>query len=246
MLSSEERIMSSTWRELKAIYYSLLSFLPLLKGQNVHWFSDNQSSISVVKFGSRKPHLQKLAPDVFSLCLNNISIYLEWIPRNLNEIADAISKFLNYDDWRTTDGFFTFLNKIWGPFTINRFASAENKKLERFNSLFWNPGTERVNAFSTSWEYENNWLVPPIYLISNTILHLLTCQAQGTLIVPRWTSAPFWPLLFINKLQTQPYVVDLLLSIDIFEFGNYKESLLGLDSFTSSVLALKLDGSYKS
>ena len=27
------------WRELKAIYYALLSFLPLLKGQNVHWHS---------------------------------------------------------------------------------------------------------------------------------------------------------------------------------------------------------------
>ena len=53
-------------------------------------------------------------------------------------------------------GFFTFLNKVWGPFTIDRFASAENKKLERFNSLFWNPGTERVDAFLTSWEYENN------------------------------------------------------------------------------------------
>ena len=53
-----------------------------------------------------KVHLQKLALDIFSLCLNNnISIYLEWIPRNLNEIADAISKFIDYDDWRTTYGF---------------------------------------------------------------------------------------------------------------------------------------------
>ena len=121
-----------------------------MKGQNVHWFSDNQSAISVVRFGSRKPHLQKLAPDVFSLCLdNNISIYLEWIPRNLSEIEDAISKFVDYHDWRTKDGFFTFLNKVQGPFTIDCFASAENEKLERFNSLFWNPGTDRVNAFST-------------------------------------------------------------------------------------------------
>ena len=190
-----------------------------------------------------KAHLHKLALDLFSLCLNNnISIYLEWIPRNLNEMADAISKFVDHDDWSTTDGFFTFLNKVWGLFTIDRFASAENKKLERFNSLFWNPGTERVNTFSTSWEFENNWLVPPLYLISNTILHLLTCQAQGTLIVPRWPSAPFWPLLFVSKFQTQPYVVDLLLfdsPVGIFQLGNYKGSLLGSDNFISSVLAIK-------
>ena len=119
-----------------------------MKGQNIHWFSDNQGTISVINYGSMKVHLQKLALDIFSLCLNNnISIYLEWIPRNLNEIADAISKFIDYDDWRTTDGFFIFLNTVWGPFTIDRFASEENKKLQRFNSLFWNPGTERVNAF---------------------------------------------------------------------------------------------------
>ena len=91
---------------MKAIYYFLLSFLPLLKGKNIHWFSDNQGTISVINYGSMKVHLQKLALDIFSLCLNNnISIYLEWIPRNLNEIADAISKFIDYDDWRTTDGF---------------------------------------------------------------------------------------------------------------------------------------------
>ena len=44
-------------------------------------------------------------------------------------------------------------------------------------------------------------------------------------------------------------MVDLLLfdsPIGIFELGNYKESLLGSDSFTSSVLVLKLDGSYNS
>ena len=177
---------------MKAIYYSLLSFLPLLKGQNIHWFSDNQGTVSVINYGSMKVHLQKLALDIFSSCLNNnISIYLECIPRNLNEIADAISKFIDYDDWRTTDRFFIFLNTVWGPFTIDRFASEENKKLQRFNSLFWDPGTERVNAFSTSWENENNWLVPPIFLISNTILHLLTCRAKSTLIVPLWPSAPF-------------------------------------------------------
>ena len=35
----------------------------------------------------------------FSLFVhNNISIYFEWIPTSLNEIADEISKFIDYDD----------------------------------------------------------------------------------------------------------------------------------------------------
>ena len=79
MWSPNEEIMGSTWRELKAIYYALLSFfeVTLLKGQNVHWHSDNQGTISVAKFGSTKIHLQKLALDVFALCVhNNVSIYI--------------------------------------------------------------------------------------------------------------------------------------------------------------------------
>ena len=66
-----------------------------------------------------------------------------------------ISKFIDYDDWRTTDEFFNFMNQRWGPFTVDRFASVENKKLKRLILCFWNPGTERVNAFgerkTTGW-----------------------------------------------------------------------------------------------
>ena len=65
MWSPDEEIMGSKWRELRAKNYALLSFLPLLKGQNVHWHSDNQGTISVAKFRSAKIHLQKLALDVF-------------------------------------------------------------------------------------------------------------------------------------------------------------------------------------
>lgn len=40
----EESRKFSTWRELSAILFALHSFLPLLKGSYVKWFSDSQSA----------------------------------------------------------------------------------------------------------------------------------------------------------------------------------------------------------
>ena len=57
------------------------------------------------------------------------------------------------------------LSSIWGPFTIDRFADNFNSKLPRFNSKYWFPGSENVNALAFSWENENNFLVPPVSVI---------------------------------------------------------------------------------
>ncbi len=243
--NEKEKSMSSTWRELTAVQYALKSFVPILKGSPVHWFTDNKNVVSIINNGSMKAHLQEITLDIFSLCLNNnISLFPEWVPREYNTQADLISKVIDYDDWQTTEWFFNEISKRWGPFTIDRFASSLNAKCPRFNSLLWNPGTEQVNAFSVSWEGENNWLVPPVFLISKTILFLLSCRAKGVLIAPCWPSAPFWPLIFKNKFATQSYVSDLVYfqnPTGIFKLGNYKGSLLGSRKYTSPVLVVVLD-----
>ena len=89
--------------------------------------------------------------------------------------------------------FFKFMNQMWGPYDIDRFANHENAKLTRFDSLVWNPGCEAVDAFSQNWHGENNWLLSPIYLIPNTMKHMVFCRAIGTLLVPEWPLALFWP-----------------------------------------------------
>ena len=40
------------------------------------------------------------------------------------------------------------------------------------------PGSEGVDAFSVDWVGENNWMVPPVYLISRTTSHLV-CRGHG-------------------------------------------------------------------
>jgi hypothetical protein len=87
----------------------------------------------------------------------------------------------------------------WDPNCVNInfvFSARINRKTKRFNSLYWNPGTLGVDAFNSNWSSEVNWLVPPVSLASRAINHLVECKALGTLVVPKWPSAPFWPLIF--------------------------------------------------
>ena len=100
------------------------------------------------------------------------------------------------------------LDARWGHHTVDRFASYYNTQLPRFNSRFWNPGSEGVDAFTCDWRDENNWMCPPICLIPRTIRHASKCSASATLLVPQWPSAPFWPMLFPNGIDPANFVSD--------------------------------------
>ena len=104
---------------------------------------------------------------------------INWIPREENEIADEISKLIDFDDWQLTDEFFEHLNRKWGP------------KTRRFNSKFYSPGTEAVDAFSAHLENEINFVVPPVDLIPETLKFILNNPSTGTLVTPLWKSATF-------------------------------------------------------
>ena len=91
---------------------------------------------------------------------------------------------------------FQWLDRIWGPHTIDRFASPRNTQLDRFNSTFYSPGAKAVDAFTCSWAEDNNWWVPPVHLVPRVIRHVQNTKSQGTLVIPKWLSSPFWPLLF--------------------------------------------------
>ena len=192
-----------------------------------------------------KPNLQDMALNIFSTCLSRgIDLDIQWLPRKLNERADYLSKIVDLDDWCISNSCFDHINSIWGPFTIDRFASSSNNKVPRFNSMFWNPGSEHVDCFSCSWKNENNWLVPPISLVGKCICHLVACKARGVLLVPYWPSSYFWPLLFQGQGLFHTYVADLIEFYDgkrCFVHGENKNSLFGSNRFYGKVLAIKLD-----
>jgi hypothetical protein len=161
----------------------------------------------------------------------------------LNAKSDAISKIFNYDDWGVFVDFFKFVDGLFGPHSFDRFTNSENFKINKFNSKFHTPGTSGVDAFAFNWAGENNWLVPPLNLVNRVIKHCLACGAFGTLVVPKWESSPFWPVIFHSNSSCMHYISDVLEfkdPKDIYIYGSNKKSLFGSERFKSSVLVVRI------
>ena len=243
--SDEERVKSSTWRELRAVTLVLMSVSTKLKNQRVRWFTDNQNVVRILQVGSKQPHLQEEAVKILALAIQHqVRIEPEWIPREENEMADYLSRIVDKDDWMLNPDVFSVLDKMWGPHTVDRFANADNAQTERFNSFFWCPGSEAVDTFTVNWHMENNWLCPPIALIPRALRHAKICRAKGTLIVPMWQSAAFWPLLCPDGKNFGEFVenwCDLPLQDSLFLPGKYGETLFKTKVPNTRVLALRLN-----
>ena len=66
------------------------------------------------------------------------------------------------------------------------------------------------------------------------------------MIVPKWTSSPFWPLIFEDGLEYKPYVTDVLEFTEtdrILEAGMNVNSIFAKEDFKENLLAIRLDAS---
>lgn len=244
--SSSQSEKSSTWRELCAVHLGLSSYIHMVKGHRLAWYTDSQNVVSIIEYGSKVRELQDLALDIFLLCFKyEVRLVPYWIPRDQNTVADSISRIIDFDDYTVKDEVFCYLDGIWGPHTIDRFACYYNTKLPRFNSRYFQPGSEAVDAFQQDWRFELNWLVPPISMIGKVIAHMRSCGARGTLLVPLWRSAFFWVLLCIDGVHWNSFIHDwVVLSgfSEVFVQGRAKNSLFGSNPAKHSpVVALFID-----
>ena len=82
---------------------------------------------------------------------------------------------------------FAWLDLLWGPHTVDRYADYNNYQLPCFNSQCWNPSLEAVDVFIVNWMGENNWWCPPVSLIPR-LLDMWRVARPRKLIVPEWVS----------------------------------------------------------
>ena len=130
-----------------------------------------------------------------------------WLQTESNDKAHSLSRKSDCDDWEIEDIIFRYLDNFWGHFlqigllviitrNANNFFPSSGVPVQQ--ESFWCPGTAGIDAFRFTWACTNNWLVPPPRLIPQVINKLEHEKCKGTLIVPEWASAPFWPMV-VNK-----------------------------------------------
>jgi hypothetical protein len=198
---------SSTLRELFSITRFIGAIHHLLRGGRFRVFLDNLGCVFIlggvvpsfavgnrqwgefVTGGSPNQALQALACELFQLQLDGgFELQAVWLPREQNLRADYLSRVseMRHHDYRIRTAVFHELNGLWGPFSIDRFASVENRQTARFCSHYFHPEAEWTDAFSASWAGENNWLFPPATTsaIGRTVSRICADGATGTLIVP--------------------------------------------------------------
>ena len=110
-----------------------------------------------VSGGSTNPDLQHFALHLLDLQVEHgFSLTFVWIPRDLNVRADYllhVSAMLHHHN-RLREEWFAYLDGLWGPHTVDRFATAENCQplcpphSDRFCSQYWHPDSELVDALS--------------------------------------------------------------------------------------------------
>ena len=78
----------------------------------------------------------------------DITLKVEWVPREDISLADELSKLLNPIDWMVGRAKFWLLEERWGSNTVDLFASGDNNQCERFYSLHWCRESAGRDAFA--------------------------------------------------------------------------------------------------
>ena len=240
--SQSEKRKSSTWRELAAVLNLLLELQHVVSHKTIKWCTDNSNVPKIITCGSVKPDLHNIALSIHALSKKHDFILLpEWLPRNENKLADKISKFQDFDDWAIDSASFNLIDNLWGPHSIDRFASPHNAKLPRFNARFWCKAVCGVDAFCQSWTSENNYFCLPVSLIIQVIKRIFAVKAKGTLVIPNWTTSAFWPFVCPDGIHLDYSIVDWKVLHTSFSPSSLGKSTVFRKYPNFSCLALRYD-----
>jgi len=195
---------SSNYRELMAVLLSTQRLQERLKGRNIQLFTDNFTTLTYINGqGGPHKHLNLLAKATFwKIKELGSTMRAYFIPGKLNIIPDFLSRLNPKQEWQLHPTMFRKLDEMWGPHTIDRFASATNHLLPRYNSRFSDPEAEATDALQQDWRNEKNWINPPFRLIGKILKHIQLQRAEATIILPLWKNQPWFPLLQKMTLAT--------------------------------------------
>jgi hypothetical protein len=120
-----------------------------------------------------------------------------WTPGETNTVSDLLSRRA-YDasDYAIRPEVLALARDRWGSCDVDLFASIDTAQVATFASLRPAPGRIASDAFDLDWNrFRLPWIHPPIGLIPRVLSKLRAERVTALVVVPRWASRPWWPVL---------------------------------------------------
>jgi len=236
---------SSTEREMLAVQKALQSLSGELAGSEVTVYTDSQCTYYILKKGgSPVPKLHELAISIYRLCTQNrIDLTAVWLERSLNAVADTLSRPRDKEEWRLKSKSYERVGQLLGQPDVDLFASSESALNPCFYSAHYCPGARGVDAFTANWaSFSLPFINAPFHLMPRILAKLEADEARAILLVPVWTSRPWWPLLLNSEGQWRSEVrAALPLGQNRDVFYHYNPQFARACPRLGTVVALRID-----
>ena len=188
-LTAEEVGESSTFRELRGIEEGLKALKGRLQGNRVRWHCDNWAACAIVEYGSMKVRCHEVAIRINELVMESeLDFEMVWRSRETEEIrfADRISKDYDFSDYRISMSDFRELERRFGGFSADYFASDYSYRMKPFFSRYESAESAGSDAFEQSWSRGFGFFHPPVGLVPRVLEKAREDRAEGILLVPDW------------------------------------------------------------
>lgn len=184
------------YKELFAVLLAIKSFAncdKIAPKKTVQIVSDNICTVAYLNhLGGPVKSLSDLARVIHTTATEmGITLVAKHLSGILNTEADYLSRVSPYStySWSIHPAIFRQVDRMWGPHSCDRFADATNHLLPVYNSLFFDPFTDGVDALAqTNWGQHNNFVNAPFKLIPKILDIIVAQKADATIIAPTWPS----------------------------------------------------------
>lgn len=192
--------------EMLAVFLNLKSFQSLLDDKHVKVLVDNTTVKSILSnMGTcHSPQLNNLAVDIWNWCITRkIWLSVAHIAGKDNSAADIESRKEHHSiEWCLNKIIFqNICQQLDVMPNIDLFASRINFQVKPYVSFRPDPGSYAVDAFLISWSDYLFYAFPPFSLITKVLQKILLDKATGILVVPKWSTQPWWPRLMEMLIQ---------------------------------------------
>jgi hypothetical protein len=199
----DDGLTSSNQRETAAVLRSLTYFAPVLQHFQIRGLTvqcDNLVTVYNLQRQGAGPALLRLTQKIFSiLTAQDIRLHVCHIPGVQNVLSDALSRLEITGDYQLDPEVYrNSMAMLRFTPTIDLFAHCQNKKCQRFVAL---PGVRAAGATALDafdiqdWSKELPYIFPPVQVIDRVLQRIALDKATAVVVVPKWTSQPWWGLL---------------------------------------------------